>query len=159
MDCTNNNTNKAFESYKDISEQYKLLTKKEKNKIYLDLHNLHEKLSAVKEQIRSNVTNKSVKMLITMFIAAIIIAASFAFAADAFQQLNKGKNEVSFDKETYASELTRMNPDIESITYFDEFLNESFGYVNIFGGIGKNFIITPNQKYEVSAKKNISLMV
>jgi hypothetical protein len=150
------NTKRAFENYNIISEQYKMLAKSEKSKIYSDLRILHERVLEMKDKI---MTNKSLNSVFAIFAALILLTASLVFAADAYQFLMQGKNEVALDRGTYASELIRNNPDIDSITYFDEFLNESYGYVNVFGGIGKNFVIKPGEKYEINVKKNTSLIV
>jgi len=90
-----------------------------------------------------------------------IILAEMGFAKDEGQKisLEKGKNYVTINNTIYVQELIRINPEIESISYIDSFLNQSIGYVNVFGGVGKNFVIVPEQVYEISVKKNMSLII
>ncbi len=74
-------------------------------------------------------------------------------------KLQKGRNYITLKEGMYAEELVRLNKDIEYINYFDEFLNESIGYVNIFGGIGKNFFMEPDKTYEIGASNETTLIV
>lgn len=73
--------------------------------------------------------------------------------------LENGKNyiEINFTvaNQIYASELIRINPDIETISYTED--NKSIGYANIFKGVGKNFILQPGTIYEITAKKEINI--
>ena len=59
----------------------------------------------------------------------------------------------------HAKELIRNNPFIESISYFDELSNKTVGFVNAFGGLGKDFLLVPGKEYEISAKKDIRLKI
>lgn len=71
--------------------------------------------------------------------------------------LNEGKNLVYFESYNTAKGLIMKNPEIETISYYDEFSDKTIGYVNIFGGIGKDFTIYPGKLYEINAKRQISL--
>ena len=76
--------------------------------------------------------------------------------------LTHGKNIVVFENYTlgiYASHIIELNRDIQLISYFDESLGRDVGYVNVFGGIGNNFLILPNVNYGVFTEKNITLYV
>ncbi|PIN90988.1 hypothetical protein COU60_00005 [Candidatus Pacearchaeota archaeon CG10_big_fil_rev_8_21_14_0_10_34_76] len=73
--------------------------------------------------------------------------------------LEEGKNFITIDTEILASELLLLNPSIEAISYFDEDLQTTLGYVNIFGGIGKNFYLRPGVEYEIFAGESIILNV
>jgi hypothetical protein len=150
---------RALHFYKEISEKYKRLKKDEKTRIYTQLQSLHGKVINLKSQIQSNLKNKGLSMIIGISIAVILILSSFAFAATNYNSLMKGENKVMFDREMMASDIVAMNPNIESITYNNEFLNQSYAFLNVFGGIGKNFIIVPGEEYEVNSKSNISLNI
>ncbi len=102
--------------------------------------------------------------LALIFIAGISISAIFSAnerVVNTGPELKKGKNYVKINSTysfLYAKELVIMNPDIEYISYYDSFLNKSIGYVNVFGGIGTNFLIDKNRVYEISVKRNITLI-
>jgi len=70
-----------------------------------------------------------------------------------------GKNfiELNFTEPFYAESFVKLNPSIEVISYTEN--NETIGYINIFGGIGDNFIIQKNKKYEVIVKGNSNLVL
>jgi hypothetical protein len=71
--------------------------------------------------------------------------------------LAEGKNNFSYDyfKPIYAEDLVLLYPDITAISYVEN--NVSYGYVNIFGGIGQNFVIQPGKEYEIIAKNKIKI--
>jgi hypothetical protein len=73
-------------------------------------------------------------------------------------KLSEGKNVINLSFEfspIYASDLIKLNPEIETVTYNDSI--EEIGYVNIFGGIGENFVIKTNTLYEITTKQEITL--
>lgn len=71
--------------------------------------------------------------------------------------LSPGKNIVIFDDYMNVRNLVLNNPGIETISYIDEFNQESVGYINAFGGIGKDFIIVPGIQYEIFVKNYLKL--
>jgi hypothetical protein len=71
--------------------------------------------------------------------------------------LDKGKNEISVPFEMLASDLILLNPEIETISYFDENLGRRIGYINAFGGLGSNFYLVPGKSYEISVRKETNL--
>lgn len=83
----------------------------------------------------------------------------FALAEDNSTELYQGKNYLEINQTMYVKDLVILNPNIESVSYFDEFLNKHFGYVNIFGGIGSNFRIEKGRVYEISTSKNTTLNI
>jgi hypothetical protein len=86
-----------------------------------------------------------------------LLVVGLTFAEVFFKtELNKGKNEICLNYSLgYASELVKIHPEIETITYVQE--NKTIGYVNILGGIGKDFLIEENKTYEINSKKNITI--
>ena len=69
-------------------------------------------------------------------------------------KLNEGKNTVNFSFEfspIYVGDLIKAYPEITTITYTES--EEEIGYVNVFGGIGENFVIYPNKTYEITTNK------
>jgi len=87
-------------------------------------------------------------------IGGIIIADNFGGGI----RLEEGKNIINVGIESnpiYVTDLIKLYPEINTITYNES--GEEKGYVNAFGGIGENFIIYPNQTYEIIAKKEVIL--
>jgi len=73
--------------------------------------------------------------------------------------LVRGKNYLTFDQTFFVSELVLLNPEIEYVSYYDDFLHKSIGYVNVFGGVGSNFVVKLDKIYEISVSKNMSLIL
>ena len=94
------------------------------------------------------------------FVFVIVILISITIIpANPTIQLIKGKNNISFDfaPNLYASDLVKAYPEIISISYIEN--EKSLGYVNVFGGIGKDFPIQGNESYEIIVSKNITLIL
>lgn len=95
----------------------------------------------------------------TFFILIFVLTLLAGFiVAERFLEieLSKGKNEIRFNiSGVYASDLIKFYPEIETITYREE--NETIGFVNIFGGIGVNFMLESNRTYEINSNKNITI--
>jgi len=70
-----------------------------------------------------------------------------------------GKNTVVFDEYITVEELIGKNNFIESVSYYDPLEEKTIGYVNFFGGLGKNFLIIPGNEYEIfsSSKEKLKL--
>ena len=70
-----------------------------------------------------------------------------------------GKNIVEFNSAGpfYVKTFVELNPSIEVISYIGD--NETIGYINIFGGIGDNFIIQENRKYEIVVRENLTVVL
>lgn len=69
-------------------------------------------------------------------------------------KLNIGKNFINLSFEfspVYVQDLVKNYPGISTITSNESGIIE--GYVNVFGGIGKNFLIESNKEYEIITKK------
>jgi len=95
-----------------------------------------------------------------LVIALLITILSFSALSESVQlNLSKGKNFVvfNFTEPFYAETLIKLNPSIEAISYTEN--NKTIGYVNVFGGVGKNFIIQKNKKYEIIVKENSTLIL
>lgn len=88
----------------------------------------------------------------------LLLEISGILLAEEFEEdikLYEGKNIVNFSFEfnpMYASDLIKLNPEIETITKNNTI--DGSGYVNVFGGIGENFIISPNGIYEITTKQD-----
>lgn len=95
-------------------------------------------------------------IFLILFIVVLFISLSFAYKLNSLE-LEKGKNKISFNvTNMYARDIVKAYPkSIESITYKQG--NESYGFVNVFGGIGKNFALEENKSYEINSKKNITI--
>lgn len=103
--------------------------------------------------------NKNISLLgvFTVFILILYLALIHSISGKSID-LDSGKNYVVFNNSEafYVEDLIRLNPDIEVVTYYLS-ENESVGYVNFLGGIGENFVINPETKYEIIVNKNITL--
>lgn len=102
------------------------------------------------------------KIRIAVFILLSVFLTLAVNGIDKGITLEVGKNQVIIPEdsdyfEIYASDITALNPDIEYIHYQDSFLNQSLGYVNVFGGIGDNFLVKSGESYEIGSKKRILL--
>ncbi len=101
--------------------------------------------------------NKYLLILIftVLCVSGIIIAEDFKESVE----LTEGKNLINLSQEfspLYVEDLVKMYPEITAVTYIDQ-TEETFGYVNVFGGIGENFVIYPNLVYEIITKQKITL--
>jgi hypothetical protein len=74
-------------------------------------------------------------------------------------KIGPGKVLVSFNdsRDLYAKDIILANPEIDYISYTEE--NKTIGYVNIFHGVGKNFLIEENKVYEIFVKEEINLTI
>jgi len=73
-------------------------------------------------------------------------------------KLVEGKNVVllNITSPFYVETLVKLNPKIEAVSYSEG--NVTIGYVNVFKGIGENFVVE-NREYEIVVSKNISLVL
>jgi len=98
-------------------------------------------------------------IMIFLFFSLGIVILGFVLAEkNTGTKLHKGKNYLEINQTLSAKKLISLNPNIESISYFNKFLNRDIGYVNIFGGVGSNFLTKQGQIYEISVSKNMSLV-
>ena len=73
--------------------------------------------------------------------------------------LIEGKNVIIFNnsKELFVKTLIELNPKIDVVSY--RYDNRTIGYINIFNGVGDNFVIQPDMQYEIISKENITLIL
>ena len=99
-----------------------------------------------------------------LMIALIIFSTAITFAelisdnSDSKIQLLEGENQVLIPEDVspfYVKDLTMAYPEILTVTYFQ--FEEEKGYVNIFGGIGDNFIIYANTTYNITVSKTLEV--
>ncbi len=103
---------------------------------------------------------RAILAIVAIILIAIILKATLAeeyVSTGIF--LKKGKNNVELNFSSYAKNLVAYNPSIEYISYTDKFLGKNYGYVNVFGGIGRNFPINPGETYEISVKEDAELLI
>ena len=97
------------------------------------------------------------KLKIFLFIALLYLTTAIA-DGEVLVTLNPGKNVVLIDdyfQMISASELVKKYPEIESITL--EKYGEQLGFINIFGGIGADFLITSGTEYEIYSSSIIEV--
>ncbi len=102
------------------------------------------------------------KYIVLAFLMVIILASAlFAVSAPDSRTVNlvEGKNTISFNVSNPFSVETfvKLNPAIETVSYHEG--NETVGYVNTFGGVGKNFLIESGKDYEIFSSSNITLNI
>jgi hypothetical protein len=99
------------------------------------------------------------KYLLILFLA--ILCTSGILLAEDFKEgikLAEGKNVININfgfNPFYVEDLVKIYPEITTVTYNDS--EKELGYVNVFGGIGDNFMIYPNQTYEITTRKEVTL--
>lgn len=108
------------------------------------------------------VLNFVLVLLILIFAFGIALYAGSAentHDTDTGVILVEGRNQFVTERAILVKELVVLNPEIEYVSYFDEFLNKQIAYVNVFGGVGNNFLIEPMKVYEISVKEEIELVM
>jgi hypothetical protein len=102
------------------------------------------------------------KCILILGFMILILATGFLIIAEPSGEeieIKKGKNNLSIQVVTYIDvrSLVEIYPEIEVISY--EKNGKSIGYVNVFNGIGRNFILEYNKTYEVISSKNITIRI
>jgi hypothetical protein len=97
------------------------------------------------------------KRISWILIIIVIIFSNTIILAEMSEEgikLTVGKNLINLSFEfspINVQDLIRNYPEISTITSNESGIIE--GYVNVFGGIGKNFLIESNKEYEIITKK------
>lgn len=104
---------------------------------------------------------KNKKIFFGIFAIILVLAVFVTISSESIYsiKLSEGKNDVvlNISEPFYVETLIKLNPDIEVVSYKEE--NKTIGYVNVFGGIGKNFIIESGKEYEIIVSKDINLII
>ena len=104
---------------------------------------------------------RSRRFLLIILVAAFFFTGVYSAGSASIDSTNFviGKNHARFNltEPFYARDLVKWNPSISVVSYIEE--NKTIGYVNLFNGIGENFIIENNKDYEIILDKNISLVL
>lgn len=99
------------------------------------------------------------KKIWTIIISIILISTILiANLEPRRENISKGKTTIQIQDDfspMYASDLIKKYPQIESISKE----NSSEGFVNVFGGIGKNIIIVSGQNYEITSSEEFILEI
>jgi hypothetical protein len=93
-------------------------------------------------------------ILVILCVSGIILAEDFKDGI----KLYEGKNVINISFEFspfYVEDLVKTYPEITTVTYNNS--EKELGYVNVFGGIGDRFVIYPNQTYEITTRKEVTL--
>jgi hypothetical protein len=93
-------------------------------------------------------------IFVILCVSGIIIAEDFREGI----KLNEGKNIINISLDfnpLYVKDLIKVYPEIQTVTYNESM--QELGYVNVFGGIGDNFVIYPNQIYEITTNQEVNL--
>ena len=86
--------------------------------------------------------SKLILAIITISLICILLPTILAQNILSETNLQKGKNNITTSenfKPIYVKDFIRKYPEIEVISYLDG--NETVGYINLFNGIGENFLI------------------
>ena len=98
-------------------------------------------------------------MLFLIFLVAVFAMLSgFVLGGDGVK-VTEGKNIVSFNISSpfRVSSLVELNPEIEVVSY--QASEGTEGFVNLFGGIGKDFEIQSGVDYEIYSSQNTTLIL
>jgi hypothetical protein len=101
------------------------------------------------------------KFLLILTLVIILLGISGIIIAEEFKEgikLSEGKNTINLSFEfspLYVKDLVLIYPEISTVTYNES--NQEWGYVNVFGGVGENFVIYPNKIYEITVKQGVNL--
>ena len=114
-------------------------------------------------KILNKIFYSDIRKILFLLIVIGIIAFSFSgvYSSETIgiesKNLIIGKNHVRFNliEPFYVRDLIRWNPEISVVSYVNK--NKTIGYVNLFNGIGENFIIENGKDYELILNKNIEL--
>jgi hypothetical protein len=99
------------------------------------------------------------KLIIFSFLLVFFLGLISVSSSDIIKMnLNEGKNNlhITSEKEFFVKDLILLNPDIEVISYING--NRTIGYINIFGGIGENFLIRNDINYEIISKSDAEII-
>ncbi len=93
-------------------------------------------------------------LIVTFLFSIILISSQNTFSAD----LQEGKNKIyiNISEPIYVETLVKLNPEIQVISFIEN--NQTVGYVNVFGGVGENFVVE-SRDYEIIASKKINLVL
>jgi hypothetical protein len=97
-----------------------------------------------------------------LIIGIIVLSSAITLAELSGEgiKLNIGENQINFSFDFspfYTQDLVKAYPEISVITHNENGVEE--GYVNIFGGIGKNFLIESNKNYEIIVQKEVTIIL
>lgn len=94
-----------------------------------------------------------------LFLLMIVISLTTTLAENPLNiKINEGRNNFTIEEyfpPVYASQLIADYPGIQSVSVKE--YGQSLGYINLFGGIGTNFLIESGKNYEIYTSKNITL--
>src|SRR4030042_2338490 len=101
------------------------------------------------------------KYFLILTLAVLVLGISGIIIAEEFNEgikLYEGKNLINLSLEfnpIYVRDFISIYPEITTVTYIGG--EQEIGYVNVFGGVGENFVIYPNKIYEITVKKEVTL--
>jgi len=99
--------------------------------------------------------------LLLIFAIILLFTLTLVIVSSTTDQSNMipGKNHVMFNltEPFYVKDLIKWNPQISVVSFSKE--NKTIGFVNLYNGVGDDFIIENNQEYEIILSKNIYLVL
>lgn len=102
--------------------------------------------------------------VLTIAVLSLIFSSAITFA-EIFPekggiQLNPGENEILIPEDVspfYVKDLVFAYPEILTVTYFE--FEEEKGYANVLGGVGEDFIIYPNHRYNITLEEKLEVIL
>jgi hypothetical protein len=93
---------------------------------------------------------------ILILLIFVIFLTTYVVSSLDFIKLEKGKNVVNWtiNQGISVEQLIMNYPQIQAITYYDE-NNMSHGFINVFSGIGENFILIAGNQYQIDTKEEV----
>ena len=101
---------------------------------------------------------RTLRLLLVFIIVLFVFGILTGLNEESLISLKKGKNVVELNVTDffYVKTLIKLNPDIEVVSYVED--GKSIGYVNLFSGIGDNFIVYEGE-YEIIVSEDTGLIL
>ncbi|MEK6915737.1 MAG: hypothetical protein AABW89_04325 [Nanoarchaeota archaeon] len=108
---------------------------------------------------------KIARTSVILLVISILVIISFNVSGtngNPIADLKEGKNNFIFNQSNIdftVTDLIELNPSISMVVYYDSSLKKEIARLNIFGGIGNNFIIHSGINYTFYAEEDFILKV
>ena len=96
------------------------------------------------------------KIILVLLVCVVLIIPATLFAEIKKEEVKflEGENILKTPEDfspIYAKDFVKLNPEIVTITFEEN--NNTLAYVNVFGGVGQNFVLMQNKTYDIVCKK------
>jgi len=95
-------------------------------------------------------------LLLIIFTIGLSIAEN---EAEEFTEVISGPSYIEVEENIFVADFVAINKGVEYVLYHDDFLNKDIVYLDVFGGIGSNFLMEPGITYEISVNRDFALRI